>query len=95
MIGLLERFYEPAKGDILLDGQNIKLLNIRWLRSIIGLVQQEPVLFNISVRDNIAYGDNSREVTQNEIETAARLANIHDFICSLPEVGRFFFSLHI
>ncbi|CAF3793980.1 unnamed protein product [Rotaria sordida] len=85
VIVLLERFYEPSKGNILLDGHDIRLLNIRWLRSIIGFVQQEPVLFNISIYDNIAYGDNSREVTQDEIETAARMANIHEFICSLPK----------
>ena len=56
-----------------------------------GLVQQEPVLFNISIRDNIAYGNNSREITQDEIENAARTANIHDLIISLPKVYCFFF----
>ncbi len=55
-----------------------------------GLVQQEPVLFNVSIRDNIAYGDNSREVTQDEIEAAARMANIHELIISLPKVYSFF-----
>lgn len=52
-----------------------------------GLVQQEPVLFNLSIRDNIAYGDNSREVTQEEIEKAARMANIHELIIALPNVN--------
>jgi len=51
-----------------------------------GLVQQEPVLFNLSIRDNIAYGDNSRKVGQDEIEAAARMANIHEIIISLPKV---------
>jgi ATP-binding cassette subfamily B (MDR/TAP) protein 1 len=51
-----------------------------------GLVQQEPVLFNLSIRDNIAYGDNSRKVGQDEIEAAARKANIHKLIISLPKV---------
>ncbi len=74
------------EGKILLDGHDIKVLNIQWLRSLMGLVQQEPVLFNISIHDNIAYGDNSREVTQDEIETAARMANIHELIISLPKV---------
>jgi ABC-type multidrug transport system fused ATPase/permease subunit len=74
------------KGKVLLDGHDIKVLNIRWLRSLMGLVQQEPVLFNLSICDNIAYGDNSRQVTQNEIETAARMANIHELIISLPKV---------
>ena len=86
-IALLERFYDPLKGKVLLDGCDIKVLNIRWLRSLIGLVQQEPVLFNLSIRDNIAYGDNSRQVTQAEIESAARMANIHEMIVSLPSVS--------
>jgi ABC-type multidrug transport system fused ATPase/permease subunit len=55
-----------------------------------GLVQQEPVLFNLSIRDNIAYGDNSRQITQDQIEAAARMANIHDFIISLPKVHSLF-----
>ncbi|CAF5214137.1 unnamed protein product, partial [Rotaria magnacalcarata] len=84
-IALLQRFYDPLKGKVLLDGHDIKALNIQWLRSIMGLVQQEPVLFNLSIRDNIAYGDNSREITQSDIETAARKANIHELIISLPQ----------
>lgn len=83
---LLQRFYDPAGGKILLDGHDIRSLNIKWLRSIIGLVQQEPVLFNQSIRDNIAYGDNSRTLSDNEIMQAAKVANIHDTIISLPQV---------
>jgi len=79
------------KGKILLDGHDIKVLNLKWLRSLMGLVQQEPVLFNLSIRDNIAYGDNSRQVTQEEIEVAARMANIHELIISLPKVYSCFF----
>jgi len=79
------------KGKILLDGHDIKVLNLKWLRSLMGLVQQEPVLFNLSIRDNIAYGDNSRQVTQEEIELAARMANIHELIISLPKVYSCFF----
>lgn len=90
VIALLQRLYDTRKGKILLDGNDIKVFNIRWLRSQLGVVQQEPVLFNLSIRDNIAYGDNSREVTQEQIETAARMANIHDVIISLPQV-RFLF----
>ncbi len=86
IIALLQRFYDPLKGIVLLDGHDIRVLNLRWLRSLMGLVQQEPVLFNISIRDNIAYGNNSQQVTQNEIEAAAKKANIHDLIISLPEV---------
>ena len=85
-VALLERFYDPLGGKIFLDGHDIKVLNLRWLRSMMGLVQQEPALFNLSIRDNIAYGDNSRTVTQEEIETAARMANIHDLIVALPQV---------
>ncbi|CAF4170856.1 unnamed protein product, partial [Rotaria sordida] len=85
IIGLLQRFYDPLKGKVLLDGHDIKYLNLRWLRSLMGFVQQEPVLFNLSVYDNIAYGDNSRQKTQDEIETAARMANIHELIISLPK----------
>jgi ATP-binding cassette subfamily B (MDR/TAP) protein 1 len=93
-IALLQRFYDPLKGKVLLDGHDIKVLNIQWLRSLMGLVQQEPVLFDLSIRDNIAYGDNSREVTQHEIEAAARMANIHELVASLPKVHLFVFFLN-
>ena len=85
-IALLQRFYDPIRGRILLDDYDLRDLNLRWLRSLMGLVQQEPILFNLSIRENIAYGDNSREVTQTEIENAAKMVNIHDLIVSLPEV---------
>jgi ABC-type transport system involved in Fe-S cluster assembly fused permease/ATPase subunit len=85
-VALLLRFYDPYKGTILLDGYDIRTLSLPWLRSQLGFVQQEPILFNLSIRDNIAYGDNSRNVSQDEIEQAARKANVHDFIISLPEV---------
>ena len=52
-----------------------------------GIVSQEPILFDATIRENIAYGDNSREVPMNEIIEAARNANIHSFIDSLPEVS--------
>lgn len=64
----------------------MKAVNLSWLRSQLGLVSQEPVLFNYSIRENIAYGDNSREVTTEEIIEAARKANIHSFIQNLPQV---------
>jgi ABC-type multidrug transport system fused ATPase/permease subunit len=86
-VALIQRFYDPLGGTVLLDGSDIKTLNIQWLRSLLGLVQQEPVLFNLSVRDNIAYGDNSnQQITQDQIEAAAKKANIHELIISLPEV---------
>ena len=70
----------------LIDGNDVKSLNVSWLRRQIGIVSQEPVLFNCSIRDNIAYGDISREISQEEIENAAKAANIHDFINTLPKV---------
>ena len=70
----------------LLDGKNISELHIQWLRAQMGIVSQEPVLFDSSIKENIAYGDNSREVPMDEIIEAARKANIHTFIESLPMV---------
>lgn len=84
-IQLLERFYDCLDGSIMLDKYNIKSVNVMWLRSQMGLVQQEPMLFDCSIRENIAYGDNSREVSMEEITEAARKANIADFIGTLPE----------
>lgn len=69
-----------------MDGLDTKTLNLSWLRSQLGLVSQEPILFDCSISENIQYGDNSREVSQDEIEEAAKNANIHDFIMGLPEV---------
>jgi ATP-binding cassette subfamily B (MDR/TAP) protein 1 len=82
---LIERFYDPDNGDITINDYKLKDLNLHWLRSQIGIVSQEPVLFDTTIAENIAYGDNSREVPMDEIITAAKLSNIHDFIISLPE----------
>ena len=71
----------------MLDGRNVKDLNINWLRSQIGIVSQEPVLFDTSIAENIAYGDTSRNVPMSEIIEVARSANIHTFIESLPHVS--------
>ena len=71
----------------MLDKNCVKDLNVKWLRQQIGIVSQEPVLFDCSIAENIAYGDNSREVPMAEIIEAARKANIHEFISSLPSVG--------
>jgi ABC-type multidrug transport system fused ATPase/permease subunit len=64
---------------------NIKDINLHWLRSQIGIVSQEPILFEGTIGENIAYGDNSRQVTMEEIIEAAKKANIHDFISKLPQ----------
>uniref|UniRef100_A0A8C4Y6F7 ATP-binding cassette sub-family B member 5 n=1 Tax=Gopherus evgoodei TaxID=1825980 RepID=A0A8C4Y6F7_9SAUR len=83
-VQLLQRFYDPLTGQ-LFDGINAKHLNIQWLRSQIGIVSQEPVLFDCSIAENIAYGDNSRNVPLDEIQEVAKAANIHSFIEELPE----------
>ncbi|KAL4669530.1 hypothetical protein H8959_008084 [Pygathrix nigripes] len=84
VVQLLERFYDPLAGKVLLDGKEIKQLNVQWLRAHLGIVSQEPILFDCSIGENIAYGDNSRVVSQEEIVRAAKEANIHAFIESLP-----------
>ncbi|POM80346.1 Multidrug resistance protein ABC Superfamily, partial [Phytophthora palmivora] len=83
LISLLERFYDPQEGTILLDGRDVKTLNVKWLRSQIGLVSQEPVLFATTIFENIAAGANG--ITRDEVVAAAKLANAHTFIMSLPE----------
>jgi ATP-binding cassette subfamily B (MDR/TAP) protein 1 len=83
VLALLLRFYDPHMGTVLIDNKNIRNYNLRWLRKQIGLVQQEPILFNSSIRDNISYG--SEESSETEIIQAAMDANIHEFISGLPE----------
>lgn len=83
---LIERFYDPDKGGVSIDGRPIQSYNLHWLRSQIGIVSQEPILFDMSIAENIAYGDNSRVVPMDEIIQAAKQANIYDFISKLPKV---------
>uniref|UniRef100_A0A8D1Y186 Multidrug resistance protein 1 n=1 Tax=Sus scrofa TaxID=9823 RepID=A0A8D1Y186_PIG len=85
VVQLLERFYDPLAGKVLIDGREIKKLNVQWLRAHMGIVSQEPILFDCSIAENIAYGDNSRVVSQEEIVQAAKEANIHPFIETLPD----------
>ena len=84
IISLLERFYNPDSGTISLDGVEIKSLKVNWLRDQMGLVGQEPVLFNDTIRANIAYGKHG-EVTEEELIKVAKAANAHEFISSLPQ----------
>jgi ATP-binding cassette subfamily B (MDR/TAP) protein 1 len=84
VISLLERFYNPDSGTISLDGVEIKSLKLNWLRDQMGLVGQEPVLFNDTIRANIAYGKHG-EVTEEELIKVAKAANAHEFISSLPQ----------
>jgi ABC-type multidrug transport system fused ATPase/permease subunit len=85
---LLERFYDPDGGSVTLNDKNLKELNLQWLRSQIGIVSQEPILFDYSIADNIRYGDNSRtDIPIEEVIEVAKKANIHDFISKkLPKV---------
>ena len=83
LIKLLMRFYDVKDGAILLDGQDIRDLPLAYVREQIGLVQQEPFLFNGTVQENIVYGDLS--ANQAQIEEVARAARAHEFIVDLPE----------
>ena len=74
----MERFYDVERGSILIDGKEIKDYNLGWLRSKIGLVSQEPILFNCSIADNIRWG--KEDATDEEIVNAAKMANAHQFI---------------
>ncbi|PNY04010.1 ABC transporter B family member 11-like protein [Trifolium pratense] len=84
MISLLQRFYDPDSGQIKLDGTEIQKLQLKWFRQQMGLVSQEPVLFNDTIRANIAYGKGGN-ATEAEIIAAAELANAHKFISSLQQ----------
>lgn len=83
VISLIERFYEPLAGEILLDGNDIRQLDLQWLRQQIGLVNQEPALFATSIRENILYGKD--DATLDEITRAAKLSEAISFINNLPD----------
>jgi len=70
-----------------LDEQDVSKLNVDSLRSQMAIVAQEPALFDRSIAENIAYGDNSRTIPMDEIISAAKQANIHNFIAGLPAVS--------
>ncbi|CAL4983813.1 unnamed protein product [Urochloa decumbens] len=84
LISLLERFYNPDSGTISLDGVDIKSIKVTWLRDQMGLVSQEPVLFNDTIRANISYGKHGN-VTEEELIKVAKAASVHEFISSLPQ----------
>ena len=83
VINLLERFYDPLGGEVLLDGINIKTLQLKWLRKQMALVSQEPILFATSIKENILFG--KAEASEEEIIQAAKAANAHNFITQLPD----------
>jgi len=83
-IQLLQRFYDPVFGQVLLDGEDVRKYNLNWLRSNIAVVGQEPVLFQGTIGENIRHG--KPEATQKEVEDSAKAANAHDFIVALHKV---------
>lgn len=85
-VQLLLRYYDPLQGTINLDGTPTTDFPMDVLRSHLGLVSQEPVLFDRTIAENIAYGDNGRNIPMAEIMEAAKKANIHTFIAGLPLV---------
>ncbi|KAK4399303.1 ABC transporter B family member 9 [Sesamum angolense] len=82
VISLVERFYDPDAGEVLIDGVNLKDLRLRWIRGKIGLVSQEPILFATTLKENILYG--KEDATDEEIRRAIQLANAATFINKLP-----------
>ncbi|CAN1272479.1 ABC transporter B family member 15 [Linum perenne] len=82
VIALLQRFYDPLGGEILVDGVRIDKLQLKWVRSQMGLVSQEPALFATSIKENILFG--KEDASMDEIMDAAKAANAHNFICQLP-----------
>lgn len=92
IVGLVERFYDPVGGQVLLDGHDVSTLNLRWLRQQISLVSQEPTLFSTTIHGNILHGligtkweNADAEVQKELIISAAKMANAHDFVTGLPE----------
>ncbi|KAL7133466.1 hypothetical protein ABFS83_12G143100 [Erythranthe nasuta] len=83
VVSLIERFYDPSSGKVMLDGHDIKRLKLRWLRQQIGLVSQEPALFATTIKENILLG--RPDASLIEIEEASRVANAHSFIVKLPD----------
>lgn len=86
-IQLLLRYYDATDGLVSMDEKDVTLVTLQNLRAQIGMVSQEPSLFDRTIAENIAYGDNSREVSSDEIIEAAKQANIHNFVASLPLVS--------
>jgi ATP-binding cassette subfamily B protein/subfamily B ATP-binding cassette protein MsbA len=82
LLGLIPRFYDPNHGSVLIDGLDLRTVNLRSLRQQIGIVTQDTILFDDTIFANIAYG--SHKATPQDVEAAARRAFIHDFIESLP-----------
>ena len=85
VLQLIQRLYDLDQGSLQVEGARVESLNLPILRSKMGIVAQEPVLFDSTIRENIQYGNNERTVSMEEVIQAARKANIHEFISALPE----------
>eukprot|EP00026_Physarum_polycephalum_P001240 Phypoly_transcript_01241.p2 GENE.Phypoly_transcript_01241~~Phypoly_transcript_01241.p2 ORF type:complete len:571 (+),score=92.86 Phypoly_transcript_01241:219-1715(+) len=83
-VALVQRWYDVLDGSVLIDGNNIREYNLQWLREQIGVVGQEPVLFNMTIRQNILLGA-TKPVTEQKFIEVCKMANCHTFICNLPE----------
>lgn len=84
VVSLLERFYDPSSGNVIVDDEELKTFNLQHLRSSMALVSQEPILFDCSIRENILYGLDADAISTDQIIEAAKLANIHSFVSNLP-----------
>jgi len=82
VISLLQRFYDPLAGEILIDGVSIDKLQVKWLRSQMGLVSQEPALFATTIKENILFG--KEDASMDDVVEAAKASNAHNFISQLP-----------
>ncbi|PRP79299.1 ABC transporter B family member 11-like [Planoprotostelium fungivorum] len=87
IVSLVQRFYDSDGGKVLLDGADVKSLDVKWLRKQIGVVGQEPSLFNMTIRDNLLLGaaDGMDSVSERDMERACERANCHNFIKALPK----------
>ncbi|KAK9107926.1 hypothetical protein Syun_023937 [Stephania yunnanensis] len=84
VINLIERFYDPLRGTVVIDGKDVRTYNLRTMRKHVALVSREPNLFEGTIKENIAYGA-SESVDESEVIGAARIANAHDFIVGLRD----------
>eukprot|EP00731_Ephydatia_muelleri_P029636 Em0021g159a len=84
IVSLIERFYDPTRGGVTLDEEGVRGMNICWLRRQVGVISQEPILFDTTIAENIRYGALFRQVSDEEVVEAAKTANVHSFIDTLP-----------
>lgn len=85
VISLLQRLYDPLEGEVVLDGIAINELRLKWLRSQMAVVSQEPSLFSTSIKENVLFGKEEEDGGIEEVIEAAKASNAHDFICQLPQ----------